>query len=74
MESARRNSEENSEELAVKLAKGPVESPVQFYAVITPAAYSTIMTTEIVGELYPDLIASRKLDADYVIESLNELL
>ncbi len=34
---------------------------------------TTIMTTEIVGEMYPALIAQRKLDADYVIESLNEL-
>ena len=34
----------------------------------------TIMTTEIVKESYPDLISQRKVDADYVIESLHELL
>lgn len=35
---------------------------------------STIMTTEIVGKLYPDLIPNRLPDADYVVKSLNELL
>ncbi|MBN1833670.1 MAG: HAD family hydrolase [Deltaproteobacteria bacterium] len=34
----------------------------------------TIMTTEIIGEFYPELIPKRKPDADYIIGSLKELL
>lgn len=36
--------------------------------------FTTVMTTEIIGEFWPDLIPMRKPDADYIIESLNELL
>lgn len=35
---------------------------------------TTIMTTEIIDKLYPELIPKRKPDADYVIRSLEELL
>lgn len=35
---------------------------------------TTIMTTEIISEFYPELIPRRKSDADYVIGSLEELL
>jgi putative hydrolase of the HAD superfamily len=35
---------------------------------------TTIMTTEIIGIFYPELIPKRKPDADYVIRSLEELL
>jgi putative hydrolase of the HAD superfamily len=35
---------------------------------------TTIMTTEIIGESYPELIPKRKSDADYIIGSLEELL
>lgn len=36
--------------------------------------FRTIMTTEIIGELWPDLIPGRKIHADYIIGSLEELL
>jgi putative hydrolase of the HAD superfamily len=36
--------------------------------------FTTVMTTEIVGVLWPDLIPGRKTFADYVIGSLEELL
>ena len=35
---------------------------------------TTIMTTEIIGIFYPELIPKRKPDADYIIRSLKELL
>lgn len=35
---------------------------------------TTIMTTEIIGQSYPELIPKRKPDADYMIRSLEELL
>ncbi len=35
---------------------------------------TTIMTTEIIGKLWPDLIPKREPNADYIVESLNELL
>jgi putative hydrolase of the HAD superfamily len=35
---------------------------------------TTIMTTEIIGEFWPEKIPERKPDADYIIGSLNELL
>jgi len=35
---------------------------------------TTIMTVEIIGKSWPELIPRRKPDADYVIGSLNELL
>ena len=35
---------------------------------------TTIMTTEIIDIFYPELIPKRKPDADYIIESLKELL
>ena len=35
---------------------------------------TTIMTTEIIGKTYPELIPKRKPDADYIIRSLEELL
>jgi len=36
--------------------------------------FTTVMTTEIIGEFWPDLIPGRKIFADYVIGSLDELL
>jgi putative hydrolase of the HAD superfamily len=35
---------------------------------------TTIMTIEIIGKSWPELISKRKPDADYIIGSLNELL
>ena len=35
---------------------------------------TTIMTTEIIGESYPELIPKRRPDADFIITSLEELL
>jgi putative hydrolase of the HAD superfamily len=35
---------------------------------------TTIMTTEIIGRYYPQLIAQRLADADYIIEHLSELI
>ncbi len=35
---------------------------------------TTVMTTEIIGEFWPNLIPKRKTHADYVIKSLGELL
>ena len=36
--------------------------------------FTTVMTTEIIGEFWPDLIPGRKIHADYVVGSLEELL
>jgi putative hydrolase of the HAD superfamily len=36
--------------------------------------FTTVMTTEIMGEFWPNLIPKRKIHADYVIGSLDELL
>ena len=36
--------------------------------------FTTVMTTEIIGEFWPDIIPRRKIYADYVIGSLDELL
>ncbi len=36
--------------------------------------FTTVMTTEIIGEFWPNLIPKRKMHADYVIGSLDELL
>jgi putative hydrolase of the HAD superfamily len=36
--------------------------------------FTTIMTTEIIGELWPELIPVRKIFADFVIGSLTELI